>query len=77
LHYSITQTFCSHSVLLLRLSQAQRGQGKSNFVFTSEISMGSVMAEADNLKKKLKTSEMEKEVSIRSTDLSVVSDTSD
>jgi hypothetical protein len=31
--------------------------------------MGSVIAEADNLKKKLKTSEMEKEVSIRSTDL--------
>lgn len=40
------------------------------FVFTSEISMASVNAEADNLKKKLKTSEMEKEVSMRSTDLS-------
>jgi hypothetical protein len=64
LHFSIT-----HPVTILQdklkrhfsdtiAIQAQRGQGKSNFVFTSEISMGSVMAEADNLKKKLKTSEM-------------------
>lgn len=42
--------------------QAQRGQGKSNVVFSSAISMGNVIADANNLKKELKTSEMERGV---------------
>ncbi|CAG2200099.1 unnamed protein product [Mytilus edulis] len=43
--------------------QPQRGQGKSNFVFSSNVSIGNVVAAAGKLKSKLKTSEIEQEVS--------------
>jgi hypothetical protein len=42
--------------------QIQRGQGKSNLVFTSDVSIGHV-ATAGNLKSKLKTSEIKQEIS--------------
>jgi hypothetical protein len=43
--------------------QIQRGQGKSNLVFSSDVSIGHV-ATAGNLKSKLKTSEIKQEISI-------------
>jgi hypothetical protein len=42
--------------------QIQRGQGKSNLVFSSDVSIGHV-ATAGNLKSKLKTSEIKQEIS--------------
>ena len=43
--------------------QIQRGQGKSNLVFSSNVSIGHVVATAGNLKSKLKTSEIKQEIS--------------
>ena len=43
--------------------QLQRGQGKSNLVFRSDVSIGHVVATAGNLKLKLKTSEIKQEIS--------------
>ena len=41
--------------------QIQRGQGTSNLVFSSDVSIGHVVATAGNLKSKLKTSEIKQE----------------
>jgi hypothetical protein len=43
--------------------QIQRGQGKSNPVFSSDVSIGHVVATAGNLKSKIKTSEIKQEIS--------------
>jgi hypothetical protein len=43
--------------------QIQRGQGKSNLVFSSDVSIEHVVATAGNLKSKLKTSEIKQEIS--------------
>jgi hypothetical protein len=43
--------------------QIQRGQGKFNLVFSSDVSIGHVVATAGNLKSKLKTSEIKQEIS--------------
>ena len=43
--------------------QLQRGQGKSNLVLRSDVSIGHVVATAGNLKSKLKTSEIKQEIS--------------
>jgi hypothetical protein len=42
--------------------QLQRGQGKSNLVFRSDVSIGHVVATAGNLKSKLKTSEIKRDI---------------
>jgi hypothetical protein len=43
--------------------QIQRGQWKSNLVFSSDVSIGQAVATAGNLKSKLKTSEIKQEIS--------------
>ena len=43
--------------------QSQRGQGKSNLVFSSNVSVGNVVATAGTLRSKLKVSEIKQEVS--------------
>jgi hypothetical protein len=42
--------------------QLQRGQGNSNLVFRSDVSIGHVVATAGNLKSKLKTSEIKRDI---------------